>query len=93
MAMLVCSYLCLRCVVLTLPISKVFAESWQLRSQLKTDIRTQVRGLKTLFPDNFSGSPQQRTAIRDLIDVWVQDGSYLHDTVPGSVGAQAYHNF
>lgn len=67
---------------------KVFAESWQLRSQLKADIRVQVRNLKALFPDNFSGNPEdQRATTRDTISAWVSDGSYLHDTVPDSVSA------
>jgi hypothetical protein len=73
---------------------KVFAESWQLRSQLKADIRVQVRNLKTLFPDNFTGNPQHyQAAVRDTIYAWVQDGSYLHDTVPGSVSSYIHWVF
>lgn len=73
---------------------KVFAESWQLRSQLKADIRVQVRNLRTLFPDGLSCNPEaQQTATRDIISVWVADGSYLHDVVPGSVSARACSPF
>jgi hypothetical protein len=74
--------------------SKVFAESWQLRSQLKADIRVQVRNLKSLFPDNFSGNPEdQRTTTRDFIAAWVADGSYLHDTVLDSVSVHVHIPF
>jgi hypothetical protein len=56
------------------------------RSQLKTDIRTQVRNLKSLFPDQFTGTAQElQSWIRNTVKIWVGDGSYLHDTVPGSV--------
>ncbi|KAF9786188.1 hypothetical protein BJ322DRAFT_1020281 [Thelephora terrestris] len=63
----------------------VYAESWLLRSQLKADIRTQVRNLKSLFPDRFTGSAQQlQSKIKATIETWVADGSYLHDSTPGS---------
>ena len=59
-----------------------------LAPSVKADIRIQVRNLKTLFPDNFSGNPEDRQGmIKDVISTWVANGSYLHDVVPGSVGA------
>lgn len=61
-------------------------ESWLLCSQLKADIRTQVRNLKLLFPDQFTGTAQElQLRIGETIWGWVGDGSYLHDTAPGSV--------
>ena len=75
--------------VLTVDFPKVFAESWQLRSRLKADVRVQVRNLKTLFPDDTTNATNdfegQRTTIRNTISKWIADGSYLHDTVPDSV--------
>ncbi|KAF9780419.1 hypothetical protein BJ322DRAFT_1220931 [Thelephora terrestris] len=63
----------------------VYAESWLLRSQLKTDLRTQVRNLKSLFPDRFTGTAQElQSKVKATIDTWVRDGSYLHDVTPGS---------
>jgi len=63
----------------------VYAESWLLRSQLKADIRTQVRNLKLLFPDRFTGSAQQlQSMVKATIESLVGDGSYLHDIAPGS---------
>lgn len=65
---------------------QVYAESWLLRSQLKTDLRTQVRNIKSLFPDRFTGSAQElQSKVKATIDTWVRDGSYLHDIIPGSV--------
>ena len=65
---------------------QVYAESWLLRSQLKTDIRVQVRNLKSLFPDGFDGDPQElQFQIKDMVRMWVNDGSYLHGSVPYSV--------
>lgn len=69
--------------------SKVFGESWQLRSQLKADIRVQVRNLKPLSQNG--GTPRSRplhevqASIRDQIALWTANGSYLHDVVPNSV--------
>ena len=69
--------------------SKVFAESWQLRSQLKTDIRSQVRSLKSLFPGSDPRNPHSpreiQQAISDKVTLWMSNGSYLHDLVPNSV--------
>ena len=65
---------------------KVYAETWNFRSQLKTDIRVQVRNLKGLFPDGFKGTAEEYQAhVRETISAWVDDGSYLHGTVPNSV--------
>lgn len=65
---------------------QVYAESWLLRSQLKADIRTQVRNLKLLFPDHFTGTAQElQSQIQATVQRWVGDGSYLHDVVPVSV--------
>jgi hypothetical protein len=82
--------------VLHLTPPKVFGESSQLRSWLKTDICVQVQGLKTLFPDNISNDNDdddifeaQRAAIRTTISEWIADGSYLHNTIPGSVSTSA----
>lgn len=61
-------------------------ESWLLRSQLKADIRTQIRNLKSLFPDRFTGTAQElQSKVKDIIHSWVRDGLYLHDVIPGSV--------
>lgn len=68
---------------------KVFSESWQLRSQLKADIRVQVRNLKALLPDTGTHRPRSphkvQASIREQISSWTSDGSYLHDTVSNSV--------
>lgn len=61
--------------------SQVYAESWLLRSQLKTDIRVQVRNLRSLFPESLDESPEElQTQVRDTVQKWVGDGSYLHAT-------------
>jgi len=66
--------------------SQVYAESWNFRSQLKADIRVQVRNLKILFPDGFKGTAEAyQVHIRKTISTWVKDGSYLHSTVANSV--------
>ena len=65
---------------------QVYAESWLLRSQLKTDLRTQVRNLKSLFPDRFTSTAQElQSMVKATVETWVGDGSYLHDVTPGSV--------
>ena len=65
---------------------QVYAESWLLHSQIKTDIRVQVRNLKSLFPNSFDGDPQElQFQIKDMIRMWVNDGLYLHGSVPYSV--------
>ena len=97
MATLVCAHPDESYNILDLRFMKVFGESSQLRSQLKTDIRVQVRNLKTLFPHSTSNSTSnntsnneinfeaQRAATRAAISEWVADGAYLHIPVPGSV--------
>ena len=71
--------------------SKVFGESWQLRSQLKTNIRSQVHCLKSLFPESNSHNPcsprEIQTSISDKITSWTTNGSYLYDSVPNSVSS------
>jgi hypothetical protein len=65
---------------------QVYAESWLLCSQPKTDLRTQVRNLKSLFPDRFTGTAQDlQSMVKATIDTWVRDGSYLHNITPGLV--------
>lgn len=65
--------------------SLVYAESWNFRSQLKADIRVQVRNLRTLFPDKFTGQPEEyRAHIQDTISQWINDGSYLHAAAASS---------
>jgi len=72
---------------------QVYAESWLFRSQLKADIRTQVRNLKSLFPDSFTGSSQElQLQISNTVKMWAGDGAYLHDTVPGSVRISISHS-
>jgi hypothetical protein len=67
-------------------VSQVYAESWLLRSQIKADIRTQVRNLSSLFPVRFAGTPEElQSHIRDTVRKLVGDGSYLHETTPDSV--------
>ena len=65
---------------------QVYGEGCNFRSQLKTDIRVQVRNLRSLFPTGFDGRPEEYQArIRKTISAWIADGSYLHGTVAGSV--------
>ncbi|KAF9784420.1 hypothetical protein BJ322DRAFT_1109133 [Thelephora terrestris] len=58
----------------------VFGESWQLRSQLKADIRVQVRNLEPMCQNNGT----RQASIHEQITSWTSDGSYLHDIVPDS---------
>lgn len=64
----------------------MYGESWNFCSQLKTSIRAQVRNLKSIFPDSFTGTGRAlQLQISDTVKSLVGDGSYLHDSVPGSV--------